>query len=123
MKKIDLSQYLVTVKVIDKEKGDVVDREIPYDVKGSIKGILFHADQRLSGIDLMENFKLAEKIAVAESSILLEKDDYNRLKKSFDAFRGFGENDVELVSRVLNAPEVQVKEDPHPTQVPDKKPN
>jgi predicted glycosyltransferase involved in capsule biosynthesis len=120
MKKLDLSNYLVTVKVKDGEQ--IVDRQIPYDVKGSIRGILFHADQRLSGIDLMENFKLAEKIAAAEGSILLEKDDYNRLKKSFDAFRGFGENDVELVKRILDAPEVQVKEDPHPTQVPDQKP-
>lgn len=120
MKKIDLSKYLVTVKV--KEKENIVDRQLPYDVKGSIRGILFHPDQRLSGIDLMENFKLSEKIMAAEDSILLEKDDYNRLKKSFDAFRGFGENDVELVRRILDAPEVQVKEDPHPTQLPDQKP-
>jgi hypothetical protein len=129
MKKIDLSKYSVTVKVKVQEKdGDkivenIVDREVPYDVILSIRNILFNQEQRLSALELLENFKLSEKILAAGTSILLEKDDYERLKRSFDAFRGFSENDVQLVNRVLNASDVDVKEDPHPTQIPDKKPN
>jgi hypothetical protein len=132
VKKINLLPYMVTLKVKIEEKINdtseetitkIVDQETPYDVKGSMRLILFHSEQRLSALDLLENNKVAEKIMAANESILMEKGDYDRLKKAFDTFHGYSRQDVEMVDRVMHPQEVEVKEDPHPTQLPDKYPN
>ena len=101
MRKIDLTDYIVEV-----EGG----KQIPYHVKDSIDVALFHPDLKLNSYGLMQNNKVAQKIKSAHDSILLEETEYQNLRKSVESINGFLKQDIEFVRRVLEAPEVQVKE-------------
>lgn len=92
-----------------KEEIEVVEQMMPYDVRESMASILLHPEQKVNGIELLKNNQLAQKILeLPEDTLLLETDNYNRLKKAFETFVGFSRNDVELVRRVLEAPDVEV---------------
>jgi hypothetical protein len=96
MRKIDLSNYAIPEGV--------------YDVKGSMQAPLYSPELRLDYRELFENDRVAQKINNANESVLLEEADYLVLKNAFISFRGYGKNEVELVRRVLEAPEVDIKE-------------
>ena len=105
MKKIELSDY----------EFDVGTREVPmkksYEVKESYVNLLLSPLLKLNGRELLLSQKLASKILESkEDYILLEGVDYDKLCKAVNAHEGFSKHDIELVRRVLEAPDVKVDE-------------
>lgn len=105
MRKIDLTPY--TVKVM--RAGEIEDS--PYMLRESIAAALFVPGLNLGPVGLLKNNKIASKILdCPTNSLLLEEDEYQSLKAGFEVATGFNQNDVEMVERVWNAPEVPVVE-------------
>jgi len=44
-----------------------------------------------------------------EDEILLEEEEYQRIKKALDTYKGFGRNDIELITRINEAEKVEVE--------------
>jgi len=108
MRKLNLKDYTVTGKVRGGD-GQPVDITIPYHVKDSILNLLFQRELQLSGAELVKQNVLAMKLEnCKDDAILLEEDEYQRIKKALDTFKGFNRNDVELVARVTGATVVEV---------------
>lgn len=106
MRKLVISDYKVKAR---NETGAVV--EAPYNVKESVISILFIPELHLSAVDLLEQNKLANKINDAKDGfVLLEESEYESVAKATKTFKGFSRNDVELVRRILEAEQVNVKE-------------
>ena len=105
MRKLDVTQYMVKIL-----QPDGTRKELPYDIKEMIIQLMFHPDLKLGGVDLLEQNKVAEKILKAGKEILLEEEEYNKVKQAVDSFRGFTKSEVELVRRVTECPEIKVKE-------------
>ena len=105
MRKISFENYNVTVQT-----PEGVKREVPYEVKDSIVGLLFHPDLKLDGMGLLKQNELAGKILHSEDpEILFEEAEYQQIKRAINVVTGYGRNEVELVRRVLEAPEVEVE--------------
>jgi len=102
MKKLDLTNYQVN--------GPEPGKTLPYDVKTSLITLMFNPDLRLGAHDVLAQQKLADKIASIEGEALLEDAEYEKVKAAILQFRGYVQNDAELVRRVLEASEVQVEE-------------
>lgn len=85
-------------------------KQIPYHIKDSIEVALYHPDLKLNSYGLMKANKVDQKIKSAQDTILLEEADYDTLKMAIETITGFTKQDVEFVRRVLEAPEVEVKE-------------
>jgi hypothetical protein len=107
MRKLDLKNYEVEGML-----EDGTPKTQTFDVRSSVTGVLF-AQPGLNARDVLELDDLRKKIQQdhPEDSVLLEESDYQKILKAFEAFRGFRYMDVELVRRVLNAPEVKVREE------------
>lgn len=105
MKKIDVRDYIVSVPSPD---GTVVD--IPYNVKESLVSCLFHPELKLGGREIIERDKIAKVIESGSEYVLLEEAEYQKLLNAFETVRGFGKAEVELVRRVFDAEDVEVKE-------------
>ena len=105
MRKLNLEKYTISVR---DAKG--VNTNMPYDFKVSLIELMFHPNLKLTGKALLETNIVAEKILKTDKEILLEEADYNRIKNAVDSFEGFSKNEVELVKRVTNCPEIKVKE-------------
>jgi len=103
MRKLNLADYQVTGKAKSAE-GKIIDVTGPYKVKDSILNLMFSRDLQLSGAELVKQNVLATKIETCKDDfILLEDEEYERIKRAFDTFKGFGRNDVELVTRIQEA--------------------
>jgi len=111
MRKLNLKNYMVKVRAPDQMKpGQIIEAEFPYDFKTSILNLLFIPDLQLSGAELVRQNMLAVKLEnCTEGEIELEDEEYQRLKKAIDTFKGFGRNDVELVTRINDAGKVEPK--------------
>ena len=111
MRKLNLKDYTVKTRVPDQMKlGKFVDAEFPYPFKDSILNLLFAPVLQLNGAELVKQNVLAMKLEQCkEDEILLEDEEYSRIKKAIDTFQGFGKNDVELVTRINEAEVVEVK--------------
>lgn len=107
--KINLKDYEVPVEV-KQEDGTTKKVPIKYQVKKSIEAILFNPELKLGGRELILQNKLFEKIEKEEDEILLDTDDYHKLKQACEKVQGYQKADVILVERVLEAPEVEVEE-------------
>ena len=105
MRKLKLENYTVSLR---NEQGKLND--IPYDFKDAIINLMFHPNLRLSGTKLLETNIIAEKIMEADKEIILEEEEYNKVKSAIDSFKGFGKSEVELVKRVTECPKIDVKE-------------
>ena len=105
MRKLDLKKYTVSVR---DAKG--VTQLIPYDFKESLIQLMFHPNLRLSGKTLLETNLIAEKLLKADKEILLEEEEYNKIKNAVDGFEGFSRNEVKLVERINNCPQIDIKE-------------
>ena len=105
MKKIDVRDYLVAVPA---ENGTTI--EIPYNVKESLVGCLFHPELKLGGRAVIERDTISKKIESAEDSVLLEDAEFQKLYEAFETVKGFGKADIELVRRVFDAEDVEVVE-------------
>ena len=103
MRKLNLKDYQITGKAKSAE-GKIIDVTGPYKVKDSILNLMFSRDLQLSGAELVKQNVLATKIETCKDDfILLEDEEYERIKRAFDTFKGFGRNDVELVTRIQEA--------------------
>ena len=111
MRKLNLKDYTVTIKAPDKMiPGKVIVAEVPYPVKDSILNLMFIRELQLSGAELVKQNMLAMKIeACNDDFIILEDDEYQRVKKPIDIYKGFTRNDVELVTRINEAEVVEVE--------------
>lgn len=110
MRKIELQNYMVNSPTPD---GGSVPK--PYFVKESMVTCLLHPALKLTGRELLLRGKLATRIEEAEiikgnGFILVEETDYKKLRQAFETIEGFTKNDMELVRRVLEAEEIEVKE-------------
>lgn len=102
MRKIDISNY--KIKADD-------GKEQEYSVRESMANILFNPALKLDSVSLIRNDILARKILdCVDDNILLEEVEYNVIKVACNEIRGYVYSDVEFVKRILNAPEVKVKE-------------
>jgi len=111
MRKLNLKDYMVTGKVKGGD-GKLVDITVPYHVKDSILNLMFTRELQLSGAELVRQNILAMKLEnCKEDDIMLEEEEYQRIKRAVDAFRGFNRNDVELVTRINDAPAKENKEE------------
>jgi len=111
MRKLNLKDYTVKVKSPDQmNPGQVIEADFPYKFKDSVLNLLFTRELQLSGAELVKQNVLAMKLEQCkDDEILLENEEYVRIKQAIDAFKGFGRNDVELVTRINEAEVVEVK--------------
>lgn len=105
MRKIDLMDYDVEVL------GSQGKTTLPYSVKESLQMALYSPDLHLGSRELFDNDRVAQKINSAQGHILLEETDYQKLKVALETIKGYTKNDIEMLRRVLEAPEVTVKEE------------
>lgn len=111
MRKLKLKDYTVKVRAPDQmNPGKVIEGEMPYQVKDSILNLLFIPALQLNGAELVKQNVLAMKLEQCkEDEILLEDEEWARIKRASDTFKGFGRNEVELVTRINEAEMVEVK--------------
>ena len=105
MRKINTTTYKTTVRSIS---GEV--KEVDYGVKDSLATILFHPGLKLNAIDLLKQNKLANKVLESGDELLLEEEEYSRVKAALEVVTGLGKNDVEFVTRILEAETIEVTE-------------
>lgn len=111
MRKLNLKDYTVKTRVPDNmNPGEQIDAEMPYHFKDSVLNLLFIRELQLGGAELVKQNVLAQKIEACKDEVLLEEEEYQRLKKAVDTFKGFNRQDVEFVIRINEAEEVEVKE-------------
>jgi len=106
MRKLNLEKYTISVR---DNKGKI--QLLPYDFKASVIELMFHPNLKLTGKALLETNIVAEKIMKADKEILLEEADYNKIKSAVDRFEGFSKNEIELVKRITECPEIKVMEE------------
>lgn len=105
MRKINTTTYKVTVRI-----GNTETREVDYGVKDSIIEMLFGQGLKLTAVELLKQNKLAGKVAEAGDELLLEEEEYTRVKSALEVLAGLGKNDIEFVKRILEAETVEVAE-------------
>lgn len=101
MRKLDLRNYEVTQKVRG-GNGEVIEITAPYIVKDSILNIMFLPALKLMGAALVRQNILAIKIEQAGDEVMLEEQEYERIKESVEAYPAQSRADVEFVDRILN---------------------
>lgn len=107
MRKLLLKDYPITVTGPEGE--EIVK---PYNMRASLTNVLLSPHLQLDAAKLLLNHKLASKIGdELGDEVLLEDEEYGRLKNAIETFKGYLSTDVELVTRVLEAPTVEVVEE------------
>jgi len=111
MRKINLKDYTIKGRVPDRmNPGQEIEVESRYRFKESVLNLMFIRELQLSGAELVKQNVLATKLETCKNDeILLEEDEYQRIKRAIDVFKGFNRNDVELVTRINEAEVVEVK--------------
>ena len=111
MRKLNLVNYTIKMRVPDRmNPGKEIDTEFPYRVKDSILNLMFIPALQLSGAELVKQNVLAIKLETCkDDEILLEEEEYQRIKKAVDTFKGYNRNDFELVTRINEAEVVEVE--------------
>ena len=101
MRKLDLRDYQVKAKVIG-GNGELTEIIEPYPVKDSILNVMFLPSLGLQGAEAIRQQVLAHKIEQAGDEIMLEEEEYQRVKKAIESFSIRNRYDVELIDRILN---------------------
>ena len=111
MRKLNLKNYTVNSKVPDPNMpGGLLDIQYPYPIKDSILNMLFSRELKLTGVELVKQQAVALKIeACRDNEILLEDEEYRRIKYAADTCTGFARPDFEMVERINEAEVVEVK--------------
>jgi hypothetical protein len=104
MKKINMKQFDVSVRL-----PDGTTKDINYAIKESMVEILFNPALKLKTIDLLRQEVISKKIIEAGDELLLEEEEYNRLKSAMDVVEGLSKNDLEMVHRINDAETIEVK--------------
>lgn len=103
MKKLNLENYFVKINTKEGKK------DIPYDVKTSLKNVLFDIRQRLDHIQLFEVMDVWKKIENEEIEVILEDSEFNIIIRSLNLFKGWSENDYEFVKRIKEVESFEIK--------------
>jgi len=106
MRKIDIKSYTIEVK--DPASNKLIP--IDYNIKEMLVGVLLHPSLQITGAELYKRIPIADKIKKADGELLLEEDEYTKIRSAVNTIQGFGMNDSELVRRVLEAKEITVSE-------------
>ena len=101
MRKLNLRNYQYTQKVQNPVKG-IEEITLPYLVKDSILNIMFLPELRLQGAALVKQNVLAIKIEQSEEEVMLEEEEYERVKAAAEKYVAQSRADVELIDRILN---------------------
>jgi hypothetical protein len=101
MRTLDLTDYQVTQKARS-GSGELIEITAPYMVKDSILNIMFLPSLGLRGAELVRQNVLAIKIEQSDGQVLLEEEEYDRVKKAAEAYTAQSRADVELIDRILN---------------------
>ena len=111
MRKLSMEDYTVTRKVPDKlNPGLEIDAEFPFAMRDSLINILFIPQLGLNGVELLKAHNLGQKILAWEGNdLLLEEEEWERLSTAINAAKGFGRMEVEFVTRISEAEEVEVE--------------
>jgi len=97
MKKIKITDYLAKGRNID--------------IKESIASILFHPMLQLNHLELFRNSEIMAEIkACTDEYIILADPQYKILEKAVETIRGWSEDSIELVGRIINAETVKAFE-------------
>lgn len=105
MRKIDVRSYKVALA-----KPDGTKYEDDFIVKESLCICLLHPALQLNGLELLNRAPIKDKIEGATDFVLLEEEEYTKLKTAIETITGFSSNELEMVNRVLNAEEIKVEE-------------
>jgi len=109
MRKLDLRDYQVTQKVRGGD-GDLVEVTAPYKVKDSILNIMFLPALELRGAALVKQNVLAMKIEQSDEEVILEEEEYERVRAAAMVYPGQSRADVGLIDRILNqTPQLEQK--------------
>jgi len=101
MRKLDLRNYQYTEKVQNPMKG-IEEITLPYMVKDSILNVMFLPSLGLQGAALVKQNVLAMKIEQCEYEVILEEEEYQRVKAAAEKYVAQSRADVELIDRILN---------------------
>lgn len=105
MKKVDITDYEV-----DGTKSNGEKEKYSVKVKMMFGHLLLHPNLKLNGRSLLEASKLVDKIDGTDKPyLLLEDAEHTRLVTAIDAVTGLGKNEVELVKRILEAPDFKLE--------------
>lgn len=107
MKKINLTPFNVTIRI-----PDGTTKELPYGLRESMVEILFQPILKLNNYNLIKQEDLARKIIAAGNELILDDEEYARLKVALEKIEGWGKNDVEMVKRIMNAESVSEETKP-----------
>lgn len=104
----------------DNPMEEIEEIEYPFHVKESIINLMFLPELHLSSAEVVKQDMLAMKLESCKNGeVLLEDEEWERIKEAFDTFRGFGRDSVELVKRINEAKVVEVEEiEPEPEPEP-----
>jgi hypothetical protein len=103
--KIDLTDYPVP--------GLLTEEGTPakYSMRDSLVNVLFHPGLELGPAQLLEQNEFAIRIRKhVGDTMLVSEEERRRLRVALECCRGLGQRDVEFVTRVMQAPQVEVKE-------------
>lgn len=103
MKKINLSAFTVKMRM-----PDGTEKDINYGIKESIIDILYNPALKLNSINLLKQEVLAKKVLDSGDEMLLEEEEYTRLKNALSAVEGLGKNDITMVHRIVDAEDTEV---------------
>ena len=102
MRKLDLRNYQYTQKIQNPVKGSIDEVSLPYLVKDSILNIMFLPSLGLQGATLVRQNVLAIKIEQSKDEVMLEEEEYQRVKAAAEKYVAQSRADVELIDRILN---------------------
>lgn len=109
-RKLDLTTYEVEGNVVNPETGQAETKKAPYDMKGTLATFVLAPARQLNSIGLRKAGKVADKIEQAGDELLLSAEEHGELVAALDSLKGLGKSERILVDRVLDAPEVEMKE-------------
>jgi len=114
MRKIDLTPFTIEVVVSDRDSaGGTQFRTIvqQYPFISNVVEITLSAKNQVTARQLLERNMVCQKLIEAEragqTELLLLDTEYESLKTSVENFVGLGKQDLEMVKRILNAPQVE----------------
>jgi len=104
MWRLDVTGYEVTVETPEGPRQDT------FNVKGSLEQMLFNQKLQLEPTEAFQAYELVKRIHSAEVHILLDKDDHARVTRAYGALRAPHINAMELLRRIRDMEQVEVKE-------------
>ena len=119
MRKIDITPFTIPVAVqLEDDKGQksLQWQNVQYPFVDNVVNIVLSANNKLTARQLLERNMFCEKLVKAEregqTDAMVEETEYGPVQSTFEDFVGLGRNDVEMVKRILEAPQVAVEKLP-----------